>query len=124
MTKPWIGLALTASLTLTIPALTTPARAADRTTVGVGTGAVAGALVGGPIGAVVGAVAGGFIGANSGGTRPRRHRRARASARRSAAVAAPRPEARIAREASAVPAASEISTAPRPVGTGGWRDPR
>ncbi|MEE7447421.1 hypothetical protein MRF4_06120 [Methylobacterium radiotolerans] len=37
------------------------ARAQSRTTLGVGSGAVAGALVGGPIGAVAGAVVGGFV---------------------------------------------------------------
>ncbi|MCJ2095638.1 hypothetical protein MKK67_24525 [Methylobacterium sp. J-072] len=48
-----------------------PARAQSRTTLGVGSGAVAGALVGGPIGAVAGAVVGGFVGNST--ERGRRH---------------------------------------------------
>ena len=55
------------------------ASAQSRTTIGVGSGAVAGALVGGPIGAVAGAVIGGVIGNSSerGGRRHvRRNRRA------------------------------------------------
>jgi len=125
MTTPWFGLALAAGMALSPTILPISARAADRTTVGVGTGAVAGALVAGPVGAVVGAVAGGFIGANSSDAQPRRHRRARIATRRSAVALRPAPQ--VAREASALPA-SEISTAAGADSTGGtrtgWRDPR
>ncbi|MGH1572524.1 hypothetical protein ACRAWG_19885 [Methylobacterium sp. P31] len=56
-----------------IGALAAPevARAQSRTTMGVGSGAVAGALVAGPIGAVAGAVVGGLVGNST--ERGRRH---------------------------------------------------
>ncbi|MCJ2035665.1 hypothetical protein [Methylobacterium sp. J-068] len=79
------------------------AMAASKTTVGVGTGAVAGALVGGPVGAVVGGIVGGYIGATAESPRPRR-RRVRAARR--AAVAPPR-KLRVAEDtARPVPAAT------------------
>ena len=59
MPRPLIGLLAPAAL-----GAPTDAVAQSRTTIGVGTGAVAGAVVGGPIGAVVGGVAGGFIGSS------------------------------------------------------------
>lgn len=77
MQKFLTGLAVVCALSLPVPV-----RAADSTTLGVGTGAVAGALVGGPIGAVVGAVAGGVIGANSDGVRRGLRRRPRVAHRR------------------------------------------
>ncbi|MCJ2055986.1 hypothetical protein MKL09_05420 [Methylobacterium sp. J-048] len=51
------------------------ARAQSRTTLGVGSGAVAGALVAGPIGAVAGAVVGGFVGNSTERRHVRRGRR-------------------------------------------------
>ncbi len=118
-----IGIMLTLGASLT---LSSAAQAADRTVVGVGTGAVAGAVVAGPIGAVVGAVAGGFIGANSSSGRSARRRRPRAYARRAAVSYESRPGPDTIRTGSVAPvtrgAVSEVSTA----GTGGsgWRDPR
>jgi hypothetical protein len=66
MNKTLVALAL-------VGALVTPdmAWAQSRTTMDVGSGAVAGALVGGPIGAVAGAVVGGFVGNST--ERGRRH---------------------------------------------------
>ncbi|MCJ2015787.1 hypothetical protein [Methylobacterium sp. J-076] len=65
-------------------ALPQAAVAQSRTTLGVGSGAVAGALVGGPIGAVAGAVIGGVIGSSTerGGRRHVRRRRRVAAIRR------------------------------------------
>ncbi|CAO4148819.1 hypothetical protein [Methylorubrum aminovorans] len=104
--------------------LSGPARAENRTAMGVGAGAVAGALVAGPVGAVVGAVAGGVIGSNS-ATRPRSARKRRAALRRSAR--APRRAAM----AEPAPARAEIPRVMNTGGTGpaapvrsGWQDPR
>ncbi|TXN48026.1 hypothetical protein [Methylobacterium sp. WL7] len=92
-----------------------PARAQSRTTLGVGSGAVAGALVGGPIGAVAGAVVGGFVGHSSG--RGRRHFRrgrrygsVRRAPQRRAEAEIPRTTGTVAR--AAPPAATA------------WKDPR
>lgn len=98
--------------------------AASKTTVGVGTGAVAGALVGGPVGGIVG----GYIGATSESPRPRR-RRVRTARR--AAVLPPR-QVRVAQEpARPVPAATgsltpvrTASAAAKPATGTTWRDPR
>lgn len=91
-----------------------PARAQSRTTLGVGSGAVAGALVAGPIGAVAGAVVGGFVGNSS--ERGRRHVRrvrrtgsSRPPPQRRAEAELPRPAAPVAR--AAPPAATA------------WKDP-
>jgi hypothetical protein len=96
------------------------AQAQSRTTLGVGSGAVAGALVGGPIGAVAGAVVGGFV-ANS-GERRRRHVRSRRGHRYGyAGVRRPLP-----RRADADPprARSVAAQAAPPASTGtGWKDP-
>lgn len=136
--KSWFGIVLLAGLSAPVSTF-----AADSTTVGVGTGAVAGALVGGPIGAVVGAIAGGVIGSHSERARPHHPRRARVAYRRRSA-AGPQPRTRIAEHASSVqggirsasaaqPAAaprsaSAIPTAPEPRTTatsaGAWTDPR
>ncbi len=97
------GLAL-ASLTL-LAGSSAPARAENRTAMGVGAGAVAGALVAGPVGAVVGAVAGGVIGSNS-AARPRSARKRRAALRR------PVPATRRAEAGGIAPVRS------------GWQDPR
>ncbi|MEH3117743.1 MAG: hypothetical protein PGN25_09150 [Methylorubrum populi] len=103
--------------------LSAPARAENRTAMGVGAGAVAGALVAGPVGAVVGAVAGGVIGSNS-GARPRSARKRRAAVRRPmrttprrAAMAEPP----AARSETLRPAVGSTSGAPV---RSGWQDPR
>ncbi len=92
--------------------LATPqaASAQSRTTIGVGSGAVAGALVGGPIGAVAGAVIGGVIGNSSerGGRRHVRRSRRVASARR-----APQRRAE-----ATVPRPATVATVTT------WKDPR
>lgn len=135
MQKTWLGLALLAGLSAPLTA-----RAADGTTVGVGTGAVAGALVGGPIGAVVGAIAGGVIGANSDEARPRYRRHARKANRRRAEIPqAPPRRTRLAERGAPVDqvasprrTSSEIDSTARPETTGstpagsssGWQDPR
>ncbi|MCJ2016825.1 hypothetical protein MKK84_05175 [Methylobacterium sp. E-065] len=98
------------------------AGAQSRTTLGVGSGAVAGALVGGPIGAVAGAVVGGFVGNST----ERRHRRVRRG-RRDSNAASRRPlqrraEAAVPREAPSVKR-SAAADAPAPVATT-WKDPR
>jgi hypothetical protein len=100
---------------LLVGALAAPqgAMAASKTTVGVGTGAVAGALVGGPVGAVVGGIVGGYIGATSESPRPRR-RRVRATRR--AAVVAPR-RLHVAQE-PALPARAVEAAKPAPAATG------
>ena len=94
------------------------AEAQSRTTLGVGSGAVAGALVGGPIGAVAGAVVGGFVGNST----ERRHRRVRRGRRYGYAV----PRRPLPRRAEATvphpvvqPATAQ---APAPVATT-WKDP-
>ncbi|MBE7202691.1 MAG: hypothetical protein INR70_33505 [Parafilimonas terrae] len=94
------------------------ASAQSRTTLGVGSGAVAGALVGGPIGAVAGAVVGGFVGNSSerGRRRARRGRRYSQSAIRRAYPR--RAEAELPRTA---PVAARAAPAPA---TSGWKDPR
>lgn len=96
------------------------AQAQSRTTLGVGSGAVAGALVGGPIGAVAGAVVGGFV-ANS-AERRRRHVRSRRGHRYGyAGVRRPLP-----RRAEADPprARSVAAQAAPPASTGTtWKDP-
>jgi hypothetical protein len=103
-----------------VGALATPgmAWAQSRTTMGVGSGAVAGALVGGPIGAVAGAVVGGFVGNST--ERGRRHvRRGRrygyAGGRRSYPR---RAEAELPRATGAV----SRTAPPAPTRTG-WKDP-
>ncbi|MCJ2071825.1 hypothetical protein MKK75_24010 [Methylobacterium sp. J-030] len=83
-------------------ASTGAAEAQSRTTLGVGSGAVAGALVGGPIGAVAGAVVGGFVGNST----ERRHRRVRRSRRYGYAA----PRRALPRRAEAV-----VPRAPSPV---------
>lgn len=100
-------LALAAAL-----ALPQAASAQSRTTLGVGSGAVAGALVGGPIGAVAGAVIGGVIGNSTerGGRRHVRRNRRVVTARRAPQR---RAEATIPR---AAPVASASATS--------WKDPR
>ncbi|WP_345821554.1 hypothetical protein ABC766_06550 [Methylobacterium fujisawaense] len=93
------------------------ARAQSRTTLGVGSGAVAGALVGGPIGAVAGAVVGGFVGNSTerGRRHVRRGRRYGSAARRSyprrAEALMPRTTGTVAR---AAPSAQPTT----------WKDPR
>ncbi|MCJ2084904.1 hypothetical protein MKK88_02700 [Methylobacterium sp. E-005] len=106
-----------------IGALAAPgaAQAQSRTTLGVGSGAVAGALVGGPIGAVAGAVVGGLVG-NS--TERRRHRVRRSRRYGYAAPRRPvarRVEAAVPREARPVNQ-SAAAQAPAPVATT-WTDP-
>ncbi|MGT2477774.1 hypothetical protein ACU4GR_00280 [Methylobacterium oryzae CBMB20] len=93
------------------------ARAQSRTTLGVGSGAVAGALVGGPIGAVAGAVVGGFV-ANS-SERGRRHvRRGRRYVPRHAPVLpAPGGGGRAAHRGS-------VARAAPPAQPTTWKDPR
>ncbi|CAO4165778.1 Glycine zipper domain-containing protein [Methylorubrum populi] len=123
MRKTCLGACVSLAL---LTGFSAPARAENRTAMGVGAGAVAGALVAGPVGAVVGAVAGGVIGSNS-NARPRSARKRRAALRRHARSPAPR------RAAMAEPA-SPRSDMVRPVrngGTGtpaparsGWQDPR
>lgn len=91
-------------------ALPQAASAQSRTTIGVGSGAVAGALVGGPIGAVAGAVIGGVIGNSTerGGRRHVRRNRRAAYARRA-------PQRR----------AEAVIPRPAPVATAStWKDPR
>lgn len=106
-----------------IGALAAPgaAEAQSRTTLGVGSGAVAGALVGGPIGAVAGAVVGGFVGNST----ERRHRRVRRGRRYGyAAPRRPLPrrvEAAVPRVARPVDQ-SAAAQAPAPVATS-WKDP-
>lgn len=106
------------------------AHAADRTTLGVGTGAVAGALVGGPIGAVFGAVAGGVIGANSAGIRSGGGRRARLAQRRRSAVRPVRRQQPLAARGAAAPDPVRpvaVTSPARPsapgAGASGWKDP-
>ncbi|SDM49192.1 hypothetical protein SAMN05216360_102245 [Methylobacterium phyllostachyos] len=97
------------------------AQAQSRTTLGVGSGAVAGALVGGPIGAVAGAVVGGLVG-NS--TERRRHRVRRGRRYGSAAPRRPLPrraEAAMPRAVSPVDQ-SAAAQAPAP-GVSTWKDP-
>lgn len=89
------------------------AMAQSRTTIGVGSGAVAGALVGGPIGAVAGAVIGGVIG-NSAEHRGRRH------VRRRRRVAAVRTEPQHQAQAT-IPRAKPVATASATAST--WKDP-
>ena len=72
MTKTCLALVLVGALTLPQAAW-----AQSRTTLGVGSGAVAGALVAGPIGAVAGAVVGGLVGSSTEGGRQRHLRRVR-----------------------------------------------
>jgi hypothetical protein len=116
MRKVLVALALVGAL-----AASGSAPALIRTTLGVGSGAVAGALVGGPIGAVAGAVVGGFVGNST----ERRHRRVR-HGRRFGYAAARRPlprraEATVPREAA--PAARPATAqAAAPVATT-WKDP-
>ncbi len=110
-----------AALTMVV-ALAAPdfASAQSRTTLGVGSGAVAGALVGGPIGAVAGAVVGGFVGHAS----ERGHRRVR-RARRYGYAAQRRALPRRADAAAARvpgPVAQAAPAAPAPVATT-WKDP-
>jgi hypothetical protein len=93
-------------------------QAQSRTTLGVGSGAVAGALVGGPIGAVAGAVVGGFVG-NSSEPRRRHVRRGR----RVAYAAVRRPLPRRAEAELPRPATAVARAAPAPTATG-WKDPR
>ncbi|KAB1070537.1 hypothetical protein [Methylobacterium soli] len=100
--------------------------AANNTTVGVGSGAVAGALVGGPVGAVAGAIIGGVVGSSTERAGPRRARRARALRRR--AEAAPPSRAPIARSAVSEPAPRSLTPAV-PTATGSvsgstWKNPR
>jgi hypothetical protein len=105
------------------------ARAQSRTTLGVGSGAVAGALVGGPIGAVAGAVVGGLVGNSS--ERGRRHvrrgrRPAYAATRRPlprrAEADLPRTTGTVAQPAPQRSQGSQGSQDPRQAT--GWRDPR
>jgi hypothetical protein len=99
-----------------IGALAVPeaARAQSRTTMGVGSGAVAGALVGGPIGAVAGAVVGGLVGNST--ERGRRHVR---RGRRYGYAGARRPLPRRAEaEVPRTPRAVAQTTAPTT-----WKDP-
>lgn len=104
MKRIFVILALAGSL-----ALPQAAAAQSRTTIGVGSGAVAGALVGGPIGAVAGAVIGGVIG-NSTERGGRRHVRRR---RRAAAVQrAPQHRAE-----AVIPRAAPVATKTT------WKDP-
>ncbi|WP_342106007.1 hypothetical protein [Methylobacterium sp. SI9] len=116
MRKVLVALALVGAL-----AAPGAAQAQSRTTLGVGSGAVAGALVGGPIGAVAGAVVGGFVGNST----ERRHRRVRRS--RHYGYAAPRrplprrAEAVLPRETRPV-SQSANAQAPAP-GTTTWKDP-
>jgi len=94
------------------------AAAQSRTTLGVGSGAVAGALVGGPIGAVAGAVVGGFVGNSS--ERGRRHVR-RGHRYRPVAVRRSYPrraDADMPRSTGTVVRAAPTATAT------GWKDPR
>lgn len=103
-----------------LAALASPgaALAQSRTTLGVGSGAVAGALVGGPIGAVAGAVVGGLVGNST--ERRRRHVR-RGGRPGYAGVRRPHPpraEAALRRTARAVPHVAPAATATA------WRDPR
>lgn len=104
MRRPLVLLALAGFL-----ALPQAASAQSRTTIGVGSGAVAGALVGGPIGAVAGAVIGGVIG-NSTERGRRRHVR---RPRRYAAV----------RRAPQRRAEAELPRAAAPVAATTWKDP-
>lgn len=101
-----------------VSALAAPqvATAQSRTTLGVGSGAVAGALVGGPIGAVAGAVVGGLVGNSS--ERGRRHvRRGRRYGHAVARRSYPRrADAEMPRPAGAVARAAPTAT--------GWKDPR
>jgi hypothetical protein len=93
------------------------ATAQSRTTLGVGSGAVAGALVGGPIGAVAGAVVGGFVGNSS-----ERRRHARRGRRYSqSAVRRPYPRRAEAELPRPDPVAARAAPAPA---TTGWKDPR
>jgi hypothetical protein len=98
--------------------LATPgaARAQSRTTLGVGSGAVAGALVAGPIGAVAGAVVGGFVGHSS--ERRRRHVR---RGRRPGYATARRPLPR--RAEAEAPRTTGAVARPAPPATT-WKDPR
>ncbi|MGH1591229.1 hypothetical protein ACRBEV_26235 [Methylobacterium phyllosphaerae] len=92
------------------------ARAQSRTTLGVGSGAVAGALVGGPIGAVAGAVVGGFVGNSS--ERGRRHvRRGRRYGYASRRAYPRRAEAVLPRSTGAVARPGPVAT------TTTWKDP-
>lgn len=104
MKRTFVILALAGGLALPQAAL-----AQSRTTIGVGSGAVAGALVGGPIGAVAGAVIGGVIG-NSTERGGRRHVRRR---RRVAAVR----QAPQRRAEAVIPRATPVATATT------WKDP-
>ncbi|KST61738.1 hypothetical protein AO398_02500 [Methylobacterium sp. GXS13] len=90
------------------------ARAQSRTTLGVGSGAVAGALVAGPIGAVAGAVVGGFVGNST--ERGRRHVRRRRHTSSLHRAPQRRAEAQLARATGTV-----ARTAP-PAATA-WKDP-
>lgn len=123
--KFWLSLLLVCAAALPVSA-----PAADRTTVGVGTGAVAGALVGGPIGAVIGAVAGGVIGANSEGVRRGGRRRVRLAQRRRSAKPASPPVARATSAPDPIRPVAVASPARPPApdaqttGSAGWKDPR
>ena len=94
------------------------ARAQSRTTLGVGSGAVAGALVGGPIGAVAGAVVGGFVGNST--ERGRRHVRRGRRYR----YAAPRRSYPRRAEAVVPRTTGSVARAAPPAQPTTWKDPR
>jgi hypothetical protein len=107
--------------TLAVPGT---ASAQSRTTLGVGSGAVAGALVGGPIGAVAGAVVGGLFGNSTERGRRRHVRRVRRSGYASVRRSYPRrAEADLPRATGPVARTSAAAPAPAPASTGGWKDP-
>ncbi|MBP2493012.1 uncharacterized protein YcfJ [Methylobacterium sp. PvP062] len=111
MRKALVTLALLGTL-----AAPEAARAQSRTTLGVGSGAVAGALVGGPIGAVAGAVVGGFVGNST--ERGRRH------VRRGRRYAAPRRSYPRRAEAVVPRTTGSVARAAPPAQPTTWKDPR
>ncbi|MDP4002532.1 hypothetical protein [Methylobacterium sp. NEAU K] len=109
MRKLLAVLALTGAL-----AVPEAAQAQSRTTLGVGSGAVAGALVGGPIGAVAGAVVGGLVGNSA----ERGHRHVRRVRRYGSVHRAPQ------RRAEAVLPRTTGTTVARTAAPTTWKDPR